>query len=51
MGRLPKRLQHGEGATVVDHLEELRWRIIIVLGALALTRLSRSRSTATSSTG
>src|SRR3954468_17254346 len=39
MGRLPQRLQHGEGATVVEHLEELRWRIIIVLGALALTTI------------
>ena len=39
MGRLPQRLRHGEGATVVEHLEELRWRIIIVLGALALTTI------------
>jgi sec-independent protein translocase protein TatC len=36
MVRLPQRLQHGEDATVVEHLEELRWRIIIALGALAL---------------
>jgi sec-independent protein translocase protein TatC len=39
MLRLPQRLQHGEDATVVEHLEELRWRIIIVLGALALTTI------------
>src|SRR6266513_4015269 len=39
MGRLPRRLQHDEGATVVDHLEELRWRIIVVLCALALTTI------------
>src|SRR3954470_7616736 len=39
MGLLPQRLQHGEDATVVEHLEELRWRIIIVLGALALTTI------------
>src|SRR4051795_13382699 len=39
MGWLPQRLPHGEGSTVVEHLEELRWRIIIVLGALALTTI------------
>ena len=39
MGRLPRRLQHSEDATLVEHLEELRWRIIIVLGALALTTI------------
>jgi sec-independent protein translocase protein TatC len=39
MGRLPQRLQHDEGATLVEHLEELRWRIIVVLCALALTTI------------
>src|SRR3954469_2376360 len=39
MGRLPRRLQHDEGATLVEHLEELRWRIIVVLCALALTTI------------
>src|SRR2546429_9364251 len=39
MGRLPQRLQHDEGATRVEHLEELRWRIIVVLCALALTTI------------
>ena len=39
MGRLPKRLPHGEGATVVDHLEELRSRLIFVLCAVALTTI------------
>jgi len=39
MGRLPKRLPHGEGATVVDHLEELRSRLIVVLCAVALTTI------------
>ena len=39
MGRLPQRLPHGEGATVVDHLEELRSRIIVVLCAVALTTI------------
>jgi len=39
MGRLPHRLPHGEGATVVDHLEELRSRIIVVLCAIALATI------------
>src|SRR6476659_10645762 len=39
MDRLPRRLQHDEGATLVEHLEELRWRIIVVLCALALTTI------------
>ena len=39
MGRLPQRLQHDDGATLVEHLEELRWRIIVVLCALALTTI------------
>src|SRR2546427_11325338 len=39
MGRLPRRLQHDEGAPAVEHPEELRWRIIIVLGALALATI------------
>lgn len=36
MRRLPRRLGHGEQAEVVDHLEELRWRIVVMLAALAL---------------
>jgi sec-independent protein translocase protein TatC len=39
MGRLPRRLPHGEGATVVDHLDELRSRLIVVLCAVALTTI------------
>jgi sec-independent protein translocase protein TatC len=39
MGRLPRRLQYDEDATLVEHLEELRWRIIVVVGALALTTI------------
>ena len=39
MGLLPRRLQHHDGATLVEHLEELRSRIIIVLGALAMTTI------------
>jgi sec-independent protein translocase protein TatC len=36
MRRLPRRLDHGEEATLVEHLEELRWRLFIVLGALTV---------------
>jgi sec-independent protein translocase protein TatC len=32
--RLPRRLRHGEEATVVEHLTELRTRLLIALGAL-----------------
>ena len=34
MPRLPRRLGHGEEATLVEHLDELRTRIFICLGAL-----------------
>jgi sec-independent protein translocase protein TatC len=36
MKRLPRRLRHGEEATLVEHLDELRTRIFVSLGALAL---------------
>src|SRR6266576_4489587 len=39
MRGLPRRLPHSEETTFVEHLEELRWRIIIVLGALAITTM------------
>src|SRR3954471_14131803 len=39
MGRLPRRLQHDQGATLVEHLDELRSRLIVVLGVLALTTI------------
>src|SRR3954471_13999475 len=32
---VPRRLRHGEEATLVEHLGELRTRLFIVLGALA----------------
>jgi len=35
MRALPRRLQHGEEATLVEHLDELRTRLIIALLALA----------------
>jgi sec-independent protein translocase protein TatC len=33
--RLPRRLKHGEEATLVEHLDELRTRLIVSLGAVA----------------
>jgi sec-independent protein translocase protein TatC len=32
--RLPRRLGHGEEATVVEHLDELRTRLFVALGAI-----------------
>jgi sec-independent protein translocase protein TatC len=34
--RVPRRLRHGEEATLVEHLDELRTRLFICLGALAV---------------
>src|ERR1700690_3336784 len=39
MRRMPRRLSYGEEATLVEHLEELRHRIFIILGALVLTTI------------
>lgn len=39
MRLLPRRLRHGEEATLVEHLEELRWRIIAMLGALTVATI------------
>ena len=36
MKRLPRRLSHGEEATLVEHLDELRARLIVCLVVLAL---------------
>jgi sec-independent protein translocase protein TatC len=36
MRSLPRRLRHGEEATLVEHLEELRARLIIALAAIAV---------------
>ena len=36
MRRLPRRLGYGEEATLIEHLEELRWRLFIMLGAVAV---------------
>lgn len=35
MSRLPRRLSHGEEASLVEHLEELRTRLLISLGSVA----------------
>ncbi len=35
MSRLPRRLGHGEEATLAEHLEELRGRLFVMLGAIA----------------
>jgi len=34
--RLPRRLDHGEEASLVEHLDELRTRMFVALGALAV---------------
>jgi sec-independent protein translocase protein TatC len=36
MVRLPRRLRHGEEATLVEHLGELRTRVVISIGSLAV---------------
>lgn len=36
MRRLPRRLGYGEEATLVEHLEELRWRLFVVIGAFVV---------------
>src|SRR5438093_895346 len=34
--RLPRRLDHGEEASLVEHLDELRQRLFFMLGAIAV---------------
>src|SRR5215210_5026984 len=36
MARLPRRLRHGEEATLVEHLGELRARLIVSIAALVI---------------
>ena len=36
MKRLPRRLSHGEEASLVEHLEELRTRLIISLASVGV---------------
>jgi sec-independent protein translocase protein TatC len=40
MSRLPRRLGHGEEATLAEHLEELRQRIFVILGAVAVASIA-----------
>ena len=44
--RLPRRLGHGEEATLVEHLEELRQRLFVCIGAV-LVGFVRRRQTRT----
>jgi len=39
MSPLPRRLGHGEQATLAEHLEELRRRLFVAIGALACTTI------------
>jgi sec-independent protein translocase protein TatC len=39
MARLPRRLGHAEEATLGEHLEELRGRLFVIIGAIALGTL------------
>jgi Sec-independent protein secretion pathway component TatC len=38
--RLPRRLGHGGEATLVEHLDELRNRLFVVLGTLTVTTIA-----------
>ena len=40
MGGLPRRLGHGEEATLAEHLDELRGRLFVALGALVVTSIA-----------
>ena len=40
MSWLPRRLGHGEEATLGEHLEELRRRIFVILGSVAVTSIA-----------
>ena len=48
---MPRRLGHGEEASLVEHLDELRTRLIICLVALAVGFIGRVRVPRTSSAG
>src|ERR1700690_3347081 len=36
MVRLPRRLEHGEEATLAEHLDELRGRLFVIIGTVVL---------------
>ena len=50
MRLLPRRLEHGEEATLVEHLGELRTRIVFCLLAIAVTTGVTAPSPASSAT-
>ena len=39
MVRVPRRLEHGEEATLEEHLEELRGRLFVMLGAIGVATI------------
>jgi sec-independent protein translocase protein TatC len=39
MSRLPRRLGHGEEATLAEHLDELRGRLFVIIGVVAVTTI------------
>jgi len=39
MSWLPRRLGHGEEATLVEHLDELRARLFVIIGAVVVTTI------------
>jgi len=39
VSRLPRRLGHGEEATLVEHLDELRARLFVVIGAVVVATI------------
>ena len=51
MARLPRRLGHARRRARRKHVDELRTRLIVMLGAIAVGTASRTSFTATSSTG
>ena len=44
MSRLPRRLGHGEETTLAEHLDELRARLFVIVGALTTTTIARVQS-------
>lgn len=39
MARVPRRLEHGEEATLVEHLDELRSRLLVSIGSVVATTI------------
>ena len=51
MAGLPRRLGHAEEATLGEHLDELRGRLFVMLGALGVGTIVAYIFQTTSSTG